>query len=105
MTTGAPSSLASYVWAGLAVFGAGTIAFLAYYWGLVPPTIVEKGTVNVPGDTITAHTRRVYVGGRGVGGSFWQVELSNGSWIDCGSNCAETFRKDFDSRSSHHIRD
>jgi hypothetical protein len=43
-----------------------------------------------PGKTVTLRTRDVAAAGT----TFHEVELPNGTWIDCGADCAETVRRE-----------
>jgi hypothetical protein len=88
MEPGGRNSLAQYLKATLAVLAVGAIAYLAFQHGLIKPQILGAGSVKMPGGDI-APTRRIFVGGTGKQ-IFWQVQLSDGSWVDCLRDCAQT---------------
>ena len=77
-----------------AVIVIGFSAYEAFQFGLYRPQITRTGLVTAtnkfnPRQTATAQTRLAIVGRR----SFWQVEVSPGTWKDCGSDCEAVLRR------------
>lgn len=58
------------------------------------PTVIGHGTVVAKSnysDKLEVRAKRQVVR-RGV--TFWQVETPGGAWLDCGGDCAETYRRE-----------
>lgn len=79
---------------GLVAAGMGAYALYDAIYG--PPKVVLKhdhvtvhSTLN-PGKPVQRRTRQVQRGKD----SFWEVELKSGSWLDCGGDCAEAYRRE-----------
>lgn len=76
----------------LAVFTLiGCALYFAWTLGLVRPDVVEQGTVSAldaSGRSREGATRRVRINGGLRGATYWQVELPDHRWVDCGSSCA-----------------
>ncbi len=81
--------------AALALAAIGLAAYAFFEAGFYAPNVTARGSVTVSDPAgksrVTAATRRVAIGRQTSG--FWQVEISPGNWLDCGSDCAGTLRK------------
>jgi hypothetical protein len=74
---------------------AGILAYGLYLQFKHPRRVTGYGQVTAksrhsPGKTVTLRTRDV----EGSGTTFKEVELPNGTWIDCAADCAETVRRE-----------
>lgn len=85
-----------------ALAGAGIVvaimaAAMTYYQlGFYTPSVIGRSQVTAvsktpPARRVTAATRQIAVGRR----TFWQVEISEGVWIDCGRDCAAMLRRSY----------
>ncbi len=78
------------------LLAAGLAAYSLYDAFYGPPKVVLKhGSVTVhsirdPGKPVERRTRHVQRGKD----TFWEVELKSGSWLGCGGDCAEAYRRE-----------
>ena len=79
------------------LFAVGGIAYLLWDFDVIPKRVVKSGSITVtiagqPRQTVGARTRSIIVpSGRHTTKS-WQVQLPDGQWIDCKSDCASAYR-------------
>ncbi len=79
----------------LALVMTGICAYALYDALYGPPTeVLEYASVKAqssddPGKTAEPRTRHLQRGAE----TFWQVELPGGTWLDCGADCAEAYRR------------
>ena len=74
---------------------AGILAYAFYLQWKHPRRVTGHGQVTAqsrytPGKSVTLRTRDLV----GAGTTFKEVELPNGTWIDCAGDCAETVRRE-----------
>ena len=76
----------------IALAGVGILLY-AFWFNRQPRTVISTGSVltnsRTGGRTASARTRVIEQAGR----QFSEVELPNGTWIDCAGDCAEALRK------------
>ncbi len=80
--------------AGIALLGLGLAGYGTWLRYQDPARVISEGSIEVavPGTAtgkIRLPTRRVTAGGV----TLLEVELPNGTWIDCGGDCASAARK------------
>ena len=77
----------------VAVIGLGSFALYDAVYG-PPQVVLEYGNIEAvsahdSGKRAEARTRHVQRGKL----TFWEVELPDGAWHDCGGDCADAYRK------------
>jgi hypothetical protein len=76
----------------IAVFAAAVVGYGTWQQIKDPPRIISVGNVEVPG--LGGTTVRLLTRVRATGGVMLsEVELPNGTWLDCSADCAGTARK------------
>ncbi len=85
------TSFKSALMGALTIIAIMGVAYWAFEAGLYKPNVIKTGQITVDDSNgrVSARTRLVAIGKR----SLWQVEVSPGSWRDCGADCEKELRR------------